>query len=880
MELLPAQEASLTGYTSKSIHTDIEDKFDMTNFDIDSKSTKIINRSKGTLGYQASDNSQREIVVFLDGGILFPHNVVIVPGLAGFRIEDIGGHTLDGIDVVVVSRSYEKHLNSDFEMRKQRFSHADVGVLASVSGVTKMQNSQYGLILKGQNAVKIKQITFDGGRPFAKVEKLVPKIEEGFNDYKAAFKALKTLALELFKNSPLGSQESFTLINSTEDPLVLCSLVAPHLTLSLPEKLDLLALDEMGKLIQGVITALVKEAELSNLIAGIQDRVRGEVNVNMKKAFLREQLDALKKELGELDGVKGEITGLLDRLRDSGMPESSGEEIEKELNRMEMMSPGSQEYLVSYNYVNAVLELPWKKDVSKTPEFEEAVKILSADHYGLTKVKERILEHIASLMHVDSAKAQILLLVGPPGVGKTSLVKSIAKSLGKPYQRISLGGVDDVSEIRGHRRTYIGAMPGRIINALRKAGSTGPVVCLDEVDKLGRSHRGDVSAALLEVLDPEQNKTFVDNYISIPVDLSRVVFVATANSFESISGPLVDRMEVLRVSGYDEIEKVEIAKKYLIPELRKDFDLRKSDLNLSKSTLQLIIRHYTRESGVRMLKQRLTSLARKAVCSIVSEEKPLSIQSDNLSIFLGKPLVRSDQHISKLVPGVALGLAYTPYGGDVLHVEAIKSVVKSGSKGVLKLTGQLGDVMKESASAVISYVLSHANSIGISPELVEKSNIHIHFPEGATPKDGPSAGVALLVCLVGLFKGKALPKKLAMTGEITLRGEVLAVGGIKEKVMAAHRLGIDKVMIPASNWFDLDEVPARITEKMTFYPLVKMIDALTVAGLVEQKDDSRSPVPRRYRRTDGPTQIPLRKWQPQRIDQFLDQQMAEQLEES
>ena len=805
-------------------------------------------------------------VVFLDGGTLFPQNILINQGLSGLRLEDVGTQDLlDGLNVLVVSRSVEGFFENHIAGDKEKRSHATYGTIAHVSGVTKLTNGQYGLVLKGAWPCKVNKIRSKNGRYVAACTKITVQPAQKTLEMQATLKLLKTMSLELFKTSPLGSQELFTLISSTEDAIILCHLVVGHLTLDLKDKVNLLACDTAEQLISKVTSALVKENEFSEIVLGIQDKVKGEVNSNMRKAFLREQIEAMKTELGELDGSKGEVNDLRDRLENSGVPSKSKTELSRELDRMEMMSPGSSEYMVSYNYINTVLELPWEKKSVKPNSISEANAILDSDHHGLTKVKERILEYVGSLLHVEKQKGQILLLVGPPGVGKTSLAKSVARALNRSYERVALGGLDDVAELRGHRRTYIGAMPGRIIEAVKRAKSSSAVILLDEIDKSGRGLRGDVGAALLEILDPEQNKSFQDNYIALPFDLSDVVFIATANTLNGISAPLLDRMEIISVGGYDEEEKLAIAKKYLVPTLKREFDLRRSDLKLSQSVLRAIIRHYTRESGVRMLNQRLSSLARKSVCKLVADEDALQVSVDNLSEFLGKPLFKADEHISKLNPGVAIGLAYTAHGGEILHVEA---VAHESEKGSVKLTGQLGDVMKESASAVMSYILANAELFGLSLQEVEKQNIHIHFPEGAIPKDGPSAGVALLSCLISLFKNKAIVKNLAMTGEITLRGDVLPIGGVREKAMAAHRSGIDRVIIPAANWFDLDDIPAKLRPKMKFYPVSKMIEVLRITGLINDGIDP--PIARTFVKKDDKVRIPLRRWQPERINEIID----------
>lgn len=806
-------------------------------------------------------------VVFLEGGILFPQNVVVVPGLEGFRLEDLGSHDLEGLMVCVVSKSENLQLDSKFTSKdKSSFSYSSVATIASVSSVAKVANGQFGLVLKGKRAVVVESLRYKEQRFFSVVKDISYKAVGETPENLARLKSLKALSLDLFRH--IGSQEFFTLIGSTDDPLILCNLVVPYLSLPLEEKIKLLRRTDIESLVDEVIKKLLNEKELSEILTNIQDRVKIDINDSMKKGFLREQLQAIKAELGEMDGVKGDLAQLSAKLETKELPAEISSEIKKEIGRMEMMAPGSPEYMISYNYLTLVFELPWQTEIIENKSLREAEDILDFGHLGLGEIKERILEYIATLTHVRNPQGQILLLVGPPGVGKTSLVQSIATALNRSFERISLGGVEDVSEIRGHRRTYIGAMPGRVMEALRKAKSASPVILLDEIDKAGRSHKGDLGAALLEVLDPEQNKSFVDHFLSFPFDLSKVIFIATANTPDGISRPLLDRMEILNVSGYGEEEKLAIAKRHLIPKLIRRYDIRRSDLSLSSIVIKLVIRHYTRESGVRMLNQKLTSLARKAVVRMINDEAPMKVTPENLSRLLGKPIQKADTNPGRLIPGVVLGLAYTPYGGEVLLVEAVKYI--SGGGGQLKLTGSLGDVMKESASTVMSYIASNASRFGIDLESFEKSVTHVHFPEGAVPKDGPSAGVALLCCICSLYKGKPLSGRLAMTGEVTLRGEVLAVGGIKEKVLAAHRLGVNKILIPAANWFDLNDLPSYVLEKLTIYPIFKMEDALKVTGLIETGPDEEVLAGRSYVKSSSQISIPLKKWQPGKIDQYLD----------
>lgn len=550
-----------------------------------------------------------------------------------------------------------------------------------------------------------------------------------------------------------------------------------------------------------------------------------------KEYYLREQMKAIQKELGEKEGKAGEVEELREKIKEAKMPEHVEKTALKELNRYEKIPSASAESGVIRTYIDWLLSLPWTKATEDDLNIKKAEKILNEEHYGLEKVKERVLEYLAVQKLTNSLKGPILCLAGPPGVGKTSLAKSIARSLNRNFVRISLGGVRDESEIRGHRRTYVGAMPGRIIQGMKKAGTINPVFLLDEIDKMSNDFRGDPSSAMLEVLDPEQNHNFSDHYIEEPYDLSKVMFIATANNLASIPGPLRDRMEIISISGYTELEKLHIAKDHLLPKQIKEHGMNKSQLQVREDAMIKIIRYYTREAGVRSLERQLASICRKTAKIIVAEEKKRVVVTEkNLEEFLGKPIFRYGQAELEDQVGVATGLAYTTVGGDTLQIE----VSLSPGKGKLILTGKLGDVMKESAQAAFSYVRSKTAELGIDENFHEKYDIHIHVPEGAVPKDGPSAGITITTALVSALTGKPIRKEVGMTGEITLRGRVLPIGGVKEKTLSAHRAGLTKVILPKDNEKDLDDIPDSVKEHMTFV-LVSHVDEVLKEALVGEK---------------------------------------------
>ncbi len=611
------------------------------------------------------------------------------------------------------------------------------------------------------------------------------------------------------------------------DPLRLVYLLGSMLSLDAAKEQALLEAPTRVEALRLIHTDLSHEVQVLELRKKISSSVESEMTKQQREHMLRQQMAAIQSELGEKSPEKAEVDELRKRLTDADLPDEVRKEAERELTRLERMPAAAPDFQVTRTYLELVLELPWKKSTEDDLDLKKARQILDEDHFDLSEVKERILEDLAVLKLNPKAKAPILCFVGPPGVGKTSLGQSIARALGRKFERLSLGGLHDEAELRGHRRTYIGAMPGRILQALRRAGVNNPVVMLDEVDKLGRDYRGDPASALLEILDPAQNNTFRDNYLDLPFDLSKVLFITTANALDTIPRPLLDRMEILRLSGYSEEEKVEIAVRYLLPRRLADTGLTAEQLTVQPETLRWIISRYTREAGVRDLERSLGRIARKVARRLAEgATDAVLVKPDDLKDLLGPQRIRPERSRKRLEPGVSTGLAWTEAGGDVLYIEAS---LLPGARGGLRLTGQLGDVMRESAKAAQSFVWSHAESLGIDPDLFRHNAVHVHVPAGATPKDGPSAGVAMVAALTSLYTGMPLRMDTAMTGEVTLTGLVLPVGGIKEKVLAARRAGMKQVVLPADNEQDLRDLPENVREEMQFVFAERVEDVLAAA---------------------------------------------------
>lgn len=712
-----------------------------------------------------------------------------------------------------------------------------VGTIGSIQQMMRVPDGTVRLAVQGLRRVRIVEWVTE--EPYLKA--LVEEIPEVVEDT-IEVKALTRTALELFQrlvslvsNLP---EELVTAVLNIEDPLHLVYLLASNLRMDPEERQALLELDSVRDKLLRLNAFMSRELDLLELGKKIQSEVQEEVARSQREFYLREQLKAIQRELGETSEQEAEINEFRAKIEQSGMPEEARREALRELERMSKLPPASAEYGVIRTYLDWLVSLPWNRSTEGEIDIARARQILDEDHYDLEKIKERILEYLAVRRlrkergeESEPGREPILCFVGPPGVGKTSLAQSIARALGRAFTRMSLGGVRDEAEIRGHRRTYIGAMPGRIIQAIRRAGTNDPVFVLDEIDKVGIDWRGDPASALLEVLDPEQNSTFRDHYLDVPFDLSKVMFIATANVLDTIPPALRDRMEILVLSGYTDEEKLQIARRYLIPKQFRRHALNPEDFEFTGEAILEIIQHYTREAGVRNLEREVAAVARKLATRIAEgQEVPRTITADVVHEFLGKPRYYYEELSERTAqPGVAIGVGVTPVGGDIMFIEATRMV----GRGNLIITGQLGEVMRESAQAALSVVRSRAEQFGIDPDFMKDSDIHIHVPSGAIPKDGPSAGVTLVTALVSLLTGIPVREDVAMTGEITLRGQVLPVGGIKEKALAAQRAGVKTFILPKRNEMDLDELPATLRENMRFV-LVETIDEVLQAALPEE----------------------------------------------
>ena len=702
-----------------------------------------------------------------------------------------------------------------------------MGTLTKVKQMLKLPNGTIRVLVEGLNRAEVMEF-YDYETHYGAKIKIYEDSDEKDAEHQALMRTLLDYFEQYIKMSKKISGETFSSSSDIEEPGRLADIIASHLPLKLKEKQEVLETIDMKERLSRVIEIINNEKEVLFLEKKIGQRVKHSMERTQKEYYLREQMKAIQKELGDKEGKTGEIEVLNEKIEEAEMPEHIKETALKELDRYEKVPSSSAESSVIRNYIEWLISLPWTKATKDDLNIHKAEKILNRDHHGLEKVKERVLEYLAVQQLTKSLKGPILCLVGPPGVGKTSLAKSIASSLNRNFVRISLGGVRDESEIRGHRRTYVGAMPGRIIQGMKKAGTINPVFLLDEVDKMSNDFRGDPSAAMLEVLDPEQNHNFSDHYIEETYDLSKVMFVATANNLGSIPGPLRDRMEIISIAGYTEIEKLHIAKDHLLPRQLENHGLLKTQLQIREEALTKIIRYYTREAGVRSLDRQLAGICRKTAKIIVSgDKKRVVIAEKNVEEFLGKTMFHYGQAEVENQVGVANGLAYTSVGGDTLQIE----VSLSPGKGKLILTGKLGDVMKESAQAAFSYVRSKTEKLQIDANFHEKYDIHIHVPEGAVPKDGPSAGITIATALISALTNRPIRKEVGMTGEITLRGRVLPIGGLKEKSLAAHRAGLTKIIIPQNNEKDIDDIPESVRKALTFVP-VSHVDEVLEHALV------------------------------------------------
>ena len=696
-----------------------------------------------------------------------------------------------------------------------------VGVIGKIKQMLKLPGDSIRVLVEGLSRGVIEEVIFEV--PYFRCR--VRTVDEPETADDAESEALMRTVLASFENyiniNKSIAPEVFASVVSIENPGRLADVIASHLDIKLEDKQLLIEEFDHKKRLEKLNEILVKEIEIMNIEQDISSKVKSQMNQNQREYYLREQLRVIQEELGGVDELEEELDNFRKQLDELELEEKTREKVEKEINRFSKMQPSSAEATVSRNYIETILSLPWNKESEDNIDLIKAEEILNEDHYGLEKVKERVLEYLAVIQLSESLKGPILCLVGPPGVGKTSIARSIARSIGREFVRMSLGGVRDEAEIRGHRRTYIGAIPGRIISAIKDTGVKNPVFLFDEVDKIGADYKGDPASALLEVLDPEQNKDFTDHYLEVPFDLSKVMFITTANSTSTIPGPLLDRMEVIDVSGYTEEDKVQIAQKYLVPKQIKQNGLTKSRISFTEAGIRNVINYYTRESGVRNLEREIGNICRKVARNVVTGDTgKVSVRPKKVQEFLGKKKVHFDIIKGETEVGVTTGLAWTIVGGDTLFIEA----AALPGTGKIQLTGQMGDVMQESAMTGISYIRSVSKKLKIEEDFYKNYDIHIHIPEGAVPKDGPSAGVTMCTAIISALTGTPVRKDVAMTGEITLTGKVLPVGGIREKVLAAHRAGVRKVLLPAENEIDIQEIPEIVRDDMEFVLLKHVKD--------------------------------------------------------
>jgi ATP-dependent Lon protease len=714
----------------------------------------------------------------------------------------------------------------------------EFGTAAVILKMAKVEEDKAQLLLQGISRFKIREYTQTSPYFMARVDHLTASSEKD-KEVEGLMANLANQYEKIVQLSPGMPSEIAAMAKSLDDPDTLADMVTSTINSSSKEKQEILETLDIGERLKKVTKLVNYQMEILEIGNKIQSEVKGGMDKQQRDYYLRQQLKAIREELGETDDTAVEIEEYRKKIADKHLPEAAAKEAEREINRLSRMHPSSAEYSVAMTYLDWLTEIPWNESTIDNLDLTKAQKILDADHFDLEKAKKRILEYLAVRKLNPNIKGPILCFAGPPGTGKTSLGNSIARALGRKFIRISLGGIRDEAEIRGHRRTYVGAMPGRIIQGIRRSGSNNPVFMLDEIDKVGSDFRGDPSSALLEVLDPEQNFSFGDLYLDVPFDLTKVMFITTANILDTIPPALRDRMEVLRLSGYTPEEKVKIAVRYLIPRQRDANGLKTGQITFTKAAIKQIITGYTREAGLRNLEREIANICRGVASGIAREEiSSAKIDAANIAEYLGPVRLTNEMKNRVATPGVVMGLAWTEAGGDVLFIEA--TVMKGNGK--LTMTGQLGDVMKESASAALSYIRTKAGEMGIDEDLFEKRDIHIHVPAGAIPKDGPSAGVTMLTALASLLTGKTTPKNLAMTGEITLRGQVLPVGGIKEKVLAAHRAGIKTVILPEWNEKDMEDVPENVKKSMTFHFAETMEDVLKQAlGLEKKTRDKATP---------------------------------------
>lgn len=765
-----------------------------------------------------------------DDFVLFPHNSSTLHEIDALASSDIRLAYEGKLHIAVVGREKDSGNRGTGRLAK-------IGTEAVISHIVRTPTGQLAAVIRGIRRFRVDKISQSGKRKIALVTFIPDGPVRATTSHLAAVKVIRNLIVRFAQQSDVIGQELLSRITTCHDGSVLCDLIIPQLTLSFAEKIDLLHDSDVQKRMRAVNVLLRRELNLVKLSNQIRHKVKDEIDEIQRRQFLTHQLKAIKSELNEIDGIAAdEIEELESAFSEIDLPISARSAVKQELDKLAGMPAGSPDYVVSFGYLNWLKEMPWhgkeNKGVTRYPKISRAKIQLDRDHFGLDKVKERILDHLAVVSHKKKVAGQNLLLFGPPGVGKTSLAESIAKALGRPLARISLGGVKDEAEIRGHRRTYVGAMPGKIIQAIKQANSSSPVILLDEIDKLGREAGGGVEAALLEVVDPEQNRNFGDHFLNVPFDLSNVLFIATANDIDAISDPLKDRFEAVEVSSYTDAEKVAIARIHLIPKLRSELKLKNQEFSIDDEAVFGICRDYNREAGVRGLQRDLTTIGRKVVRrKMEGRFRGIKIKKSGLAQWLGRSRYIDEVLDVQLIPGVAVGLAYTSVGGEILYIESMSRFDES-SRGRLNLTGSLGKVMQESAQTALTFLTGNASRLGISCHDLSKSEIHLHIPDGATPKDGPSAGLAIMFSLASLFLKRAIPGDVAVTGEVTLRGQVMPVGGIREKLLAAHRNRKSRIIIPRQNLADLEEIPKDVLAQLEIIPVDTMIQALEEVGLL------------------------------------------------
>ena len=759
-------------------------------------------------------------ILSLRNTVLFPGVVIPITAGRDKSIKLINDANKGSKVIGVVSQKDESVEDPKFEDVHK------VGTVARILKVLKMPDGNTTVIIQGKKRFEIATPVSETPYMTAKIKAVAEVAPQGHNDaFKAAIESIKDLSLEIIKQSPNIPSEASFAIKNIESNSFLINFVSSNMAVSVAEKQKLLEINDLHQRALQTLKHMNVEFQRLELKNDIQSKVQHDMSQQQREYFLQQQMKTIQEELGGVS-YEEEIEAMKSKAETKLWDDKTKAHFEKEIGKLQRMNPQVAEYSIQRNYLDLYLDLPWNHFSVDNLDLKRAQKILDRDHFGLEEVKKRIIEYLAVLKLRNDMKSPILCLQGPPGVGKTSLGKSIAEALGREYVRISLGGLRDEAEIRGHRKTYIGAMPGRILQSLKKAGTSNPVFVLDEIDKLSNSHQGDPSSAMLEVLDPEQNAEFYDNFLEMGYDLSKVMFVATSNSLNNIQPALLDRMEIIHVSGYTIEEKVQIGKKFLLPKQLKEHGLGAKDLNIAQPQLEKIVEGYTRESGVRGLEKQIAKVVRYAAKNIAMESSyNVKISSPDLKEVLGPPKLARDRYENNNVAGVVTGLAWTHVGGDILFIESILSK----GKGTLNITGNLGKVMKESATIAMEYIKSNADDFGIKSHVFQNYNVHIHVPEGATPKDGPSAGITMLTSLVSLFTQRKVKKSIAMTGEITLRGKVLPVGGIKEKILAAKRAKIKEIVLSEANKPDIDEINSDYLKGLKFHYVSEMREVIEVA---------------------------------------------------